>query len=384
MFQAHFADQVAARNALVQRRPRRRAPRNVRFAASTISPPVKRKRKPRVRRSRSRNATRDAERDARVKAAEVQAGMREPPKRNQVFLLDPKAIGLEQHGMFWYNTTDPASFYFMNEKMQRILDAISEYWKQPGNLEKFHKARSMDDGDKSCTETPGQRSYENFFTFHCKQNRVVVKVGDTLIDVKSDYNAMLTRFGRRGFDSFCRGNVVVFDAPGIVVEKWQVAPDDLSDMDEDDILEMQALQEGALTPARTGASQVPLDPPPKETPKQSAPEETTELSAEKEEPAKKLTRTEAQKKTNGLRPMLTTNAAQLNFFHWIFVKNYDKFIEDRHRQLHKQVNQSIKSHKQKKAEENIDKRMELTRKYTGSFVVDSAVDAAEKGDAGEV
>lgn len=394
MFKAKFSDQIAARNALVQRRPRRRSPKKDPWLVAGGGPPVKRKRKPRLRRSRSRKATRDAEREARVHAAEVQAGVRAPPKRNQVFLLNPEVIGLEKHGVFWYNTTDPESFYFMNSWNRVILDRVSAYFSKPGMIERFHKARSMDDGDKTCAETPGQRSYENFFTFHCKQNRVVRMDGDTVVDIKSDFGAMLTRFGRKGFDSFCRGNVVVFDAPASVVQKWQVVPGDLSDLDEDDISGMHVLQ-GDVLPAEKpeeDAAETTMEdqpPPGKVHRPEKAADTGTVVGAETEEPAEGFSAADnaaavsdtaeapsaapvvvpARKKT-GIRPMLATNAAQLNFFHWIFEKEYDEIIEQQHEKLHKDVNQSIKQHKRRKEEEHIEKRMELTRRYAGSFVVD--------------
>ncbi len=298
--------------------------------------------KPRVRKSRSRVAVDLAAAEAKHKAELVLQGREPPPKRNQVFLLDPVALGLVQVGRFWFNTTDPKSFYYMSPEALNVFKQVHKTFDSDEMICEFHRRRSMNDNTEHHSQKAGLRSVESFFVLHCKRNRVVkLTSSGNLVDVKSDYDAMLLRYSRLRFDGFCRGPVTVFDAPESVVKQWLV-----EQQEKDSSKHVEPVE-------------------PVELVEPSSDRHDKELKKEKAGKSD-----ENQNKATGVRPMLCTTAAQLNFFCWMFKHKHFDIIDQTHSDYYKKTAAAKKHHRViKQAASGRPGRMSMTQPFCGSFAV---------------
>ena len=305
--------------------------------------------KPRVRKSRSRVAVDLAAAEAKHKAELVMQGREPPPKRNQVFLLDPVALGLVQVGRFWFNTTDPKSFYYMSPEALNVFKQVHKTFDSDAMICEFHRRRSMNDKTEHHSQKAGLRSVESFFVLHCKRNRVVkLTSSGNLVDVKSDYDAMLLRYSRLRFDGFCRGPVTVFDAPESVVKQWQIEQHQATkDTDSGKHGELEERHADLIKESKDEPNQEPNKEP--------------------------HIVTGVRPIVTGVRPMLCTTAAQLNFFCWMFKHKHFDIIDQTHNDYYKQTAAAKKNHRVIKQAASANSarpgRMSMTQPFCGSFAV---------------
>ena len=309
--------------------------------------------KERQRRSRSRSALKAAAEKAKVNALLVQQGLCAPPKRNQVFLLDPEAIGLEQLGRFWFSR-DPDSWYYMSPAALKVFKPLVGAFDSDEVIREFHYRRSLSDGDEDYTQQPSLRSLESFFIFHCKRHRVIRENTESgaLVDVASDYQAMLSRYTKSYFDSFCRNKVVVFDAPD--------AADAADAADATDVTGLA--DKDAKDPQQAHPAQQP------QQIHNDAYQEVKKVQNVGE--VQEAEGVQEIQRVRGLRRMLCTTVAQLNFFHWMFEKQLFDIISGDHEVLHRQAREAVKAHaRQKKGTSMRPGRMSLTSAFSGAFAV---------------
>ena len=306
--------------------------------------------KERQRRSRSRSALKAAAEKAKANALLVQQGLCAPPKRNQVFLLDPEAIGLKQLGRFWFSR-DPDSWYYMSPAALKVFKPLVGAFDSDEVIREFHYRRSLSDGDEDYTQQPSLRSLESFFIFHCKRHRVIRENTESgaLVDVASDYQAMLSRYTKSYFDSFCRNKVIVFDAPD--------AADATDATEAPDATDATGLADkDAKDPQQAQQAQKPQ-----------------QIHNDAYQEVKKVQEAEGVqgvKRGQGLRRMLCTTVAQINFFHWMFEKQLFDIISGDHEALHRQAREAVKAHaRQKKSTSMRPGRMSLTSAFSGAFAV---------------
>jgi hypothetical protein len=254
---------------------------------------------------------------ARVKAKKhgrmVEEGLCNPPKRNKPFRLNVKKLRMKKLGPFWYSR-DPKSCYYMSFEDYQVVKEILDFYKDPKNMEKFHRARS------NCN----LRYYLNFHILHCKQSRVLGTLDPFMTDFANEYLANQRRYTRQWFCEFNRGpRMLVFEAP-------QYVQDEL------------AIKEATYESCESSSSE--------------------EEEEEEEE--------EGGGKSGAAPVMLCVAARQLNYFHWIFTTNKYEIMCEREPKLHLTMNEYVKGHKERKSRLHLTTRQKLCVATPGPVIVD--------------
>ena len=270
--------------------------------------------------SRSKAAIRAARVKAKKHERMVENGLCNPPKRNKPFRLNVTKLRMKKLGPFWYSL-DPQSCYYMSFEDYQVLKEILEFYKDPANIEKFHRARS------NCN----LRYYLNFHILHCRQSRVLGTLDPFMTDFANEYLAYQRRYTRQWFCEFNRGpRMLVFEAP-------QYIQDDL------------AKKEAAYEDCESSDSETEGDGGEGEG-------EEGEEGDEGEE--------------DHVPVVLCVAARQLNYFHWIFTTGKYEIMCEREPKLHPSMNEFVKGHKERKTRLHLTTRQKLCVATPGPVIVD--------------
>ena len=166
----------------------------------------------RNRRSRSKKAIAESVLAAAAHAADVMVGVAPMPKRNQQAYVDLGRLAVQRTGPFWYSRCKSSPCY-VTLAQQLILNRIAPFFANADNLSQFKRMRETGPGGVSL------RVVDHFYTNWCKTHCTLSEhEAGVLVEVKCDYDAMLSKYNKPNFDPFSRGQkCVLFETPDEVL-----------------------------------------------------------------------------------------------------------------------------------------------------------------------
>jgi hypothetical protein len=254
------------------------------------------------------------------------------PKRNMQADVDVARLGLHQMGPFWISRNGKSPC-FVTRVQQSILSRILFFFSDDRTLLHFLKWRS-----EASSDGVSLRVVDYFYTNWCKANPVFVATasGQSIVDVKEAYRAMLAQHTKLNFDPFNRGPTgILFETPTIIASKkasTEASTEANTEASTPPIIaSKEASQEARLPALAVDPVQVQV-----QAQVQMLASDQVQASDRVQVPANQ---TVVQ---SDVRRVNATTVGQLHFFYWMMnTKHYD-LIASRCREIHKSMRASIR------------------------------------------